>query len=300
MVNSTLKAHSFRRIIERGTAVSQQYVFSDDRHAGLIEFLAQWIALPEARVLDLGCGAGVVTNGLARVCREAVGIDGNADNVALSAHYASESGLDNVEFIHARANTLPLKSCSLDLVLLNGVLEWVGLNDQGLDPRDLQLDVLREINRVLRPGGLLYVGIENRLHPRALMRDPHTHLPLVNALPRRMADYFARWHSGSPFQSYIYSHRGTEVLLRHAGFQCVDKYVPFPSYQYPISFIRIGDRHEALADINAIDTARVVRIMRANARSDDIRASVRRARRRAAAGVLGLLAHDHAFVVTNS
>lgn len=298
MAENTMAPHSFRRMAEAQSRASQQYVFSDDRHAGLIEFLADRIDLAAVRALDLGCGAGVVTRGLALACREVIGIDGNADNAALGQTYAEEQGLDNIEFMHAGADELPLDSRSLDLVLLNGVLEWAGANNRGIDPRQQQLHVLREVLRVLKPGGVLYVGIENRFHPGTLLRDPHTRLPLVNALPRPAANAFSQWHGGFRFQAYIHGHRGCEALLRQAGFQRVAKYVPFPSYQYPVTFIRLRSRAETLADVDAIDTARVERVMRGSGRDDDIPASLKRVRQRAALGLLGLLAHDHAFVAT--
>lgn len=296
MAENVTEPHSFRRMAEADSAASQQYVFSDDRHAGLIEFLSDRVELAAARVVDLGCGAGVITRGLSRACREVVGIDGNEDNVNLARSYAQEQGLANVEFMHARADDLPLASRSVDLLLLNGVLEWVGTNGRGENPRALQLVALREVLRVLRPGGLLYVGIENRFHPGTLLRDPHTRLPLVNALPRSAANRFARWYGGGDFQTYIYGHWQTAALLREAGFGCVDKYAPFPSYQFPAAFLRLGSRRETMADLDAIDTARIERVMRDSRRDDDVPASLRRLRRRASLGLLGLIAHDHAFI----
>lgn len=283
---------------ENEAAASQQYVFSDDRHAGLVDFLADRVDLPHARVLDLGCGAGVVTRGLAASCASAIGVDGNADNVELAQQYADEQGIGNIEFVHASAHALPLNERSVDLVLLNGVLEWVGENRSGLDPRDQQIKVLREIWRVLKPGGRLYVGIENRLHPGTLWRDPHTHMTLVNALPRRAADLWARRYGASRYQAYIYSHRETARLLRESGFGHIDKFVPFPSYQFPAAFVRLGSRAETRADARAVDIENVKHVMQSSGRADNIDAAVRRLRQRAAVGLLGLLAHDHAFVAT--
>ncbi|HET7313720.1 class I SAM-dependent methyltransferase [Salinisphaera sp.] len=298
MAHSETTAHSFRRMAENDAEASQQYVFSDNRYTGLMEFLADRIDLPQARVLDLGCGAGVVTRGLAGSAQKAIGIDGNGDNVALARRYADEQGLDNIEFMHASADDLPLESRSLDLVLLNGVLEWVGVNGEGVDPRQKQIKVLREVLRVLRPGGVLYVGIENRFHPGTLWRDPHTQMTLVNALPRRMANVWARRYGASRYQTYIYGHRKSAALLREAGFSRVDKFVPFPSYQFPVAFIRLGSRAQTLADVDAIDVERVRGVMRDSGRADDIEAAVRAVRQRALLGVLGLVAHDHAFIAT--
>lgn len=158
--------------------------------------------------------------------------------------------------------------------------------------------VLGEAYRALRPGGSLYLGIENRWHPATLLRDPHSQLPLVNALPRNLANIWAKTiNQGAPFQTYIYGHNDYERLLNAAGFHAVEKYIPFPGYQYPCTFVRPFPRKTALDDIAKIDTNSVKKLMQKNGRNVEMEYAVKRLRQKASLGMLTILTHDFAFLV---
>ena len=58
---------------------------------------------------------------------------------------------------------LPLAENSFDLVIVNGVLEWVGEWDLTVDPRTVQVNFLKKILRLLKDDGILLIGIENRI-----------------------------------------------------------------------------------------------------------------------------------------
>ena len=290
-------SHSFRRLLETADRRYEEYVLSDERYLGMVQFLDQCLQ-PERHgcALDIGCGAGVISRGLAGKFEKVIGIDGNADNVTLARSLTDDQKLRNVFFEHGMATMLPVEDQSVDLALLNGVFEWVGLNDKGEDPQARQVQVLHEVLRVLKPKGILYLAIENRWHPRTLLRDPHTHLPWVNAVPRALANVISRAKTGRPFQAYIYGHRKLAALLASAGFGRVDKFVPFPGYQYPVCYVPIRGRQESLDSIDRIDIKKVQKVCEDADRPMNAAAAVVRMRRRTKRGLLGLMAHDLALV----
>jgi len=98
---------------------------------------------PASRALDLACGPGRVSRDLAPRCGEVVGLDASAAMLERARERAVASGLGNTSFVEAVAATLPFPDASFDLVILANVLFYVA------DP----VDVLREVARVLRPGG---------------------------------------------------------------------------------------------------------------------------------------------------
>jgi SAM-dependent methyltransferase len=59
------------------------------------------------RLLDVGCGPGSLTLVLAPLFAEAVGVDADAGMVEQAARRAGVAGLDNVRWIHMRAEALP-------------------------------------------------------------------------------------------------------------------------------------------------------------------------------------------------
>ncbi|HVH07440.1 MAG TPA: class I SAM-dependent methyltransferase [Myxococcota bacterium] len=90
---------------------------------------------PGERILDLGCGDGWLTERLAALGCEVVGVDGSAEQVAA----ARARGVDARV---ARAEALPFES-EFDAVFSNAVLHWV---------KDAA-GAIAAVRRALRPGG---------------------------------------------------------------------------------------------------------------------------------------------------
>jgi arsenite methyltransferase len=103
---------------------------------------------PGEAVLDLGCGAGFdvfvaaqLVGGSGRV----VGVDLSVEMLAIAEAGKAEAGFGRVEFCEAAVEALPFPEASFDVALSNGVLNLVPDKPAAL----------REIFRVLRPGGRL-------------------------------------------------------------------------------------------------------------------------------------------------
>lgn len=88
------------------------------------------------RVLDLGCGSGVYSSFLCQTSNDYIGIDLSNEAVDL----ARKRGLEAVVGL---AEELPFREGEMDYVFTTEVIEHV----------ESPLDMLKEINRVLKPGG---------------------------------------------------------------------------------------------------------------------------------------------------
>jgi SAM-dependent methyltransferase len=201
--------------------------------------------LPQASgvVVDLGCGFGTNTVALARSAERVIALDTSADRVALTAARARAEGLENVIVRRASGTQLPVDNASCDLLVVVGVLEWVPAFEAG-DPDEVQLRVLREIARVLKPGGVLLLGIENRYGGRYFLggREEHTDLAFASLLPRRVADSYLRRKTGGPLRVRTHSRRRLRTLVEEAGLTPRFAY-PLPSYQWPqLSFDEVDFR----------------------------------------------------------
>ena len=75
---------------------------------GLESFLTRETGLDgSGRLLDGGCGPGVLTVRLAHLFREAVGLDPDADMLAEGARAAGERGITNIRWVRGLAEDLP-------------------------------------------------------------------------------------------------------------------------------------------------------------------------------------------------
>lgn len=154
-------------------------------------FQAYGIDLRGLRALEFGCNFGassIVMAGLgARVC----GVDVDSSAVDLARCNAARYARSDVAFRHvADTRRLPFGDGEFDFVLCNSVLEYVAADHLGA--------IVRELHRVLKPGGrLLVTGTSSRLSPR----ETHSGRWLVNYLPSGLDRLLGRqWQRGlSPF-----------------------------------------------------------------------------------------------------
>jgi SAM-dependent methyltransferase len=193
----------------------------------------------ESRVLDLGCGWGAAAVSLSETCGQVVAMDATWERVHFLDIRRRQQGIENLHPVHGGDTlTFPFPEGYFDLVVLVGVLEWFGESYPDLSPRAAQLKALSNLRPLLKPGGYLYIAIENRFGYDYLMGRPdHNGLPFVGLLPRRMADWHARRRTGEPFRTYQYSIRGYRRLLQTAGFGHLEFYGDLPQYRHPHFYI---------------------------------------------------------------
>lgn len=102
---------------------------------------------PGMSVLDIGCGPGSITVGIARAVApgSVVGVDIEPTQVALGNEQAAALQLTNCEFQTASVLALPMADDAFDVVYGHTIL----MQFDNLEP------VLSEVARVLKPGGLI-------------------------------------------------------------------------------------------------------------------------------------------------
>ena len=106
---------------------------------------------PGERVVDVGCGAGMDSLIAARMSGpkgQVIGVDMTPAMLQKAAAGARKAGIQNVTFREGFAEALPVADGWADVVISNGVLNLMPDKEAGL----------REMARVLRPGGRLQIG----------------------------------------------------------------------------------------------------------------------------------------------
>ena len=164
---------------------------------GLRQDVALRVVRPGGRLLDVGCGRGAVASLLSARFDEVHGID--ADDRALEK--AAERGVA-VARVDLDRDPLPFEDGSFDAVVSLDVIEHV------LDPAVF----VRELARVLRPGGNVYLATPNVRfvgYLRSLVLKGR--FPLTSSDPRG-------WQGG---HIHFFTNADLEALLTESGFHGV-------------------------------------------------------------------------------
>jgi len=108
-------------------------------------------SLSGLRMLDIGCGGGILSEPLARLGAAVVGIDPSENNIAVAQHHAARSGL-SIDYRNTTAEALSESGEAFDVVLAMEVVEHVA--DIGLF-----VDLAAAM---VKPEGLFFVATLNR------------------------------------------------------------------------------------------------------------------------------------------
>jgi 2-polyprenyl-6-hydroxyphenyl methylase/3-demethylubiquinone-9 3-methyltransferase len=155
--------------------------------------------LKELRILDIGCGGGILSEPLARLGARVVGADPSEANVAAAKRHAEDSGLA-IDYRCSTAEALADAGERFDIVLAMEVVEHVA---------DVPLFVSR-CAEMVKPGGLMIVGTINRTLKSF-------------ALAIIGAEYVLRWLPvGTHRWDKFVSPDELEIAMEQAGLRVID------------------------------------------------------------------------------
>ena len=152
------------------------------------------------RILDIGCGGGLLSEPMARLGADVVGADAAARNIPVARIHAEQSGLD-IDYRHTTAEAMAAAGETFDVVLNMEVVEHVAS----------PIDYLRACHDLLRPGGLHICSTLNR--------NPKSYVMAIIG-----AEHIMRWlPKGTHEWSKFITPDELFDLLRQAGLDPVDR-----------------------------------------------------------------------------
>jgi SAM-dependent methyltransferase len=165
----------------------------------------------DAAIAEIGCGTGQMSLYLARADRRIVALDLSREALRLGAAAARRYGTTSVKFVEADIARLPLKPAAFDVVYSSGVLHHTP------DPAA----AFAHIVGAARPGGLIVVGLYNRL----------ARLPLrLRRAIGRLSGF--RWVPGDP----VLRDRAAEPARREAWLR--DQYRHPEEHRHSVAEVR--------------------------------------------------------------
>jgi 2-polyprenyl-6-hydroxyphenyl methylase/3-demethylubiquinone-9 3-methyltransferase len=143
-----------------------------------VDYIAQRVALKGARVLDFGCGGGILTEALARAGANITGIDMAPKPLEVAKLHRHESELDIDYQLTTIEEYAQLHPGEFDVVTCLEVLEHVPSPDS----------VIAACKALLKPTGHLFLSTINR-NPKAYALMIVGAEYVLNMLPRGTHDY---------------------------------------------------------------------------------------------------------------
>ena len=179
-----------------------------NRHAEALAWIDSLHLAPGSTVLETGCGAGFMAIELAQRGWRVRAIDSTAAMIEQARQNAALSGqalsleIDDVYALASEDN-------SFDLVVALGVLPW-------LERPEL---AIREMARVMKPGGFIFFTADNKLRLNALLdpwRNPFL-IPLKRAVKLVLERFGFHRRNAKNVGATLHSRRYIDSLLLRSG-----------------------------------------------------------------------------------
>lgn len=200
------------------------------------------------RVLDVGCGQGIDVVRYAAAGAVATGIDLTPRHTEIARMHLASADLDGT-VVQGDAESLPFDDGSFDRVSSNGVLH----HTPGIEP------ALREIRRVLRPGGEARIILYNRSSLHYWVNQFLYAGVLKGGLirERSMADVLSAGVEVSSIDARplvnVYSPRQTRKMMERAGFTDVHTVVTHLHLDDAFLYSRVSRAFPKLARPETLD-----------------------------------------------
>ena len=108
------------------------------------------IVLNKIKIIDVGCGGGLVCEPLSRLGADVVGVDFIKKNIKIAKKHAADEGL-NINYLVKDINNINLKK-KFDVLLLLEVIEHL----------DNWQKIIKKIDKLIKPNGLIIISSINR------------------------------------------------------------------------------------------------------------------------------------------
>ncbi len=170
--------HKFGSMAERWWDLQGEFKTLHDVNPLRLSFIEQFAILKDKMVLDVGCGGGILTEGLAKQGANAMGIDLSDSLIDVAELHGLESGI-NAHYQKISVEELAVKQPeSFDHVACMEMLEHVP--DAG--------SIIAACAKLVKPDGMVFFSTLNR-HPKAYALAIVAAEYVLRMLPKGTHDY---------------------------------------------------------------------------------------------------------------
>jgi len=170
--------HKFGSMAERWWDLQGEFKTLHDINPLRLQFIQQYADLAGKRVVDVGCGGGILTEGLAKAGADALGIDLSEDLIDVADLHGLETGVNARYQIISVEELAAEQAESFDHVTCMEMLEHVP--DAG--------SIIAACAKLVKPDGMVFFSTLNR-HPKAYLLAIAAAEYVLQMLPKGTHDY---------------------------------------------------------------------------------------------------------------
>jgi 2-polyprenyl-6-hydroxyphenyl methylase/3-demethylubiquinone-9 3-methyltransferase len=143
-----------------------------------LDFIQRYANIQGQRLVDVGCGGGILTEGLVKAGADAIGIDLSSELIDIADLHGLETGISAQYRVISAEALAAEQPASFDHVTCMEMLEHVP------DPAS----VIQACAQLVKPGGLVFFSTLNRV-PKAFLLAIVAAEYLMNMVPKGTHDY---------------------------------------------------------------------------------------------------------------
>ena len=128
---SDIKALSKKYFEENAVRYTEDHYFQLkdhpkwNRHKSILELVEEFVPKKGSKVLDIGCGPGLLAIDLGRKGYVGIGMDISDKMISIAKKQSSESDIRGWNFLLGDAERTNLEDASFDCVIASGVIEYM-------------------------------------------------------------------------------------------------------------------------------------------------------------------------------
>jgi 2-polyprenyl-6-hydroxyphenyl methylase/3-demethylubiquinone-9 3-methyltransferase len=170
--------HKFGSMAERWWDAQGEFKTLHDINPLRLQFIQRYVDITGTRIVDVGCGGGILTEGLAKHGADALGIDLSADLIDIADLHGLESGVAAHYQKISAEDLAEQQPESFDHVTCMEMLEHVP------DPGSIIL----ACSQMVKPGGMVFFSTLNR-KPKAYLLAIFAAEYVLQMLPKHTHDF---------------------------------------------------------------------------------------------------------------
>jgi len=239
-MNALARKVGWRTALKERVAKTNPTLYEQINDEASADFRFLLPLLPHSKVLDIGGGLRTTAFDLQPHCGSITLVAFFKEQAKFIEIRREQERLTNMEVVIADRLPLPFAPETFDVIIVNGSLEWMGQIDRGQKPQALYGQFLKQLHQLLKPGGAIYIGTENRFGIRRILNEGvHRQSRYGGSSPSSFPWVMALFRRFSFKRSDRLSQGGYRKLLEESGFVESQFFMPIPGYHRPVELISL-------------------------------------------------------------